>query len=72
GADDTPAPREAEYLSSHPPTTDRVAALEAMVAQARAKPEPLLEEVEWRRLRASCGIGEGQGRVARGEGSDYQ
>lgn len=48
------APRLATYLSSHPQTADRSAALEALVADARRAPIPLVPDYPWERIGQSC------------------
>jgi predicted Zn-dependent protease len=47
-------PRLASYLSSHPSTADRVAALEAMARNARTPYRPLLDSAAWRQVKAMC------------------
>jgi predicted Zn-dependent protease len=48
------APRLVSYLSSHPHTADRVAALEAIAPRVGAESEPLLDSAAWRRLQTVC------------------
>jgi predicted Zn-dependent protease len=48
------APRFVSYLSSHPQTADRVAALEALAAQARVESKALLDSTAWRRVQTIC------------------
>lgn len=49
------APRLVSYLSSHPRTADRVAALEALARQASYEPKPLLDSATWQRIGNMCG-----------------
>jgi predicted Zn-dependent protease len=49
------APRLVSYLSSHPHTADRVAALQAAVAISHAESKPLLDSAAWRRVQTMCG-----------------
>jgi predicted Zn-dependent protease len=51
-------PRLVSYLSSHPRTADRVAALEARAEQGRYTSEPLLDSASWQRAGATCGESE--------------
>lgn len=44
----------ATYLSTHPRSEDRMAALRELVAASPYASEPLLETVDWSRLRAPC------------------
>lgn len=48
------APRLATYLSSHPQTADRIAALEGLVANARYTPIPLVPDYPWETMGQSC------------------
>jgi predicted Zn-dependent protease len=48
------APRAVSYLSSHPHTADRVAALEAIATQAHTPSKPLLESAAWQRVQTMC------------------
>lgn len=48
------APRLAAYLSSHPQTADRIAALRGFVAQADAAPLPLVPDYPWEKVGHSC------------------
>jgi predicted Zn-dependent protease len=48
------APRFATYLSSHPQTADRIAALRGFVAQAGATPLPLAPDYPWEEIGRSC------------------
>jgi len=48
------APRLATYLSSHPQTGDRIAALEAMIADGTPAPAPLLPDYPWKEAGDSC------------------
>ena len=47
-------PRMVSYLSSHPPTADRIAALEGMVPRGGVASSPLMDPRAWQRVRASC------------------
>ena len=49
------APRLAAYLSSHPQTADRIAALEEAVAKGRYAPVPLVPTYPWKEIGQSCG-----------------
>lgn len=44
----------ATYLSTHPRSEDRMAALRALADGRPYTPEPLLEDVDWSRIRAAC------------------
>jgi beta-barrel assembly-enhancing protease len=46
--------RLVSYLSSHPRTADRVAALEGAATRGRAKSRPVLDGAAWDRVRAMC------------------
>jgi len=48
------APRLVSYLSSHPHTADRVAALEAITARTRVESTPLLDAAAWKRVQMMC------------------
>lgn len=48
------APRLMSYLTSHPNTADRVAALEAMARESRYEPGPLVDAATWERVRRIC------------------
>jgi predicted Zn-dependent protease len=48
------APRLVSYLSSHPHTAQRVAALEALAGESRTDAKPLLDSAAWRRVQAMC------------------
>jgi predicted Zn-dependent protease len=48
------APRFATYLSSHPQTADRLAALRALAGQPTAPPVPLVPEISWEAISRSC------------------
>ncbi len=47
-------PRVATYLSSHPQTADRIAALQQLVADARYAPVPLVPDYPWETIGQSC------------------
>jgi len=49
------APALALYLSTHPRSEDRMAALEELAAAAPYTAEPLLADFDWSRVRAPCG-----------------
>jgi Zn-dependent protease with chaperone function len=51
---DARTPRFVSYLSSHPHTPDRVAALEALAKQSRYDAKPLLDAAAWNRARSMC------------------
>jgi predicted Zn-dependent protease len=48
------APRLVSYLSSHPHTAQRVAALEALAGESRTDAKPLLDSAAWRRVQTMC------------------
>lgn len=48
------APRVATYLSSHPQTADRIAALRGLVAQGEAATWPLVPDYPWETVGDSC------------------
>ena len=50
-------PAALEYLSSHPLTAARIAALEKLVADSDRAPVPLLPNVDWSVMREACGPG---------------
>lgn len=47
----------ATYLSTHPRSEDRMAALRALADESPYRAEPLLEGVDWSRVRAACEAG---------------
>lgn len=47
----------ATYLSTHPRSEDRMAALRALADERPYESEPLLEDVDWQLVRAGCGTG---------------
>jgi predicted Zn-dependent protease len=48
------APRLASYLSSHPRTADRIAALAALAERDKYPTTPLLDSASWQKVRAVC------------------
>lgn len=52
----TDAPRLLSYLSTHPDTEARIAAIEARIGASRdvSPPEPLLPDVDWAAVRTAC------------------
>jgi predicted Zn-dependent protease len=52
--DNARAPRVVSYLSSHPHTADRVAALEALGSRQRPRVRPVLDSAGWERVRRMC------------------
>jgi beta-barrel assembly-enhancing protease len=48
------APRFVSYLSSHPQTQERVAALEALARESRVVPTPLMDAATWQHVRRAC------------------
>lgn len=46
--------RWARYLSTHPGSAERLQALEALAAEQRVSPRPLLDAAQWAALKAPC------------------
>ncbi len=55
---DLELPTAIQYLSSHPATDDRIAALEELAAAADYEPEPLLSDESWADLQDACHVGD--------------
>lgn len=54
GADGGDLPSELAYFSTHPRTTDRVAALRREAAKMRHAPVPVVEKMPWKQVIAGC------------------